>query len=550
MSVVEKGIIMSKHLTKIPSLMNSTSLRVSLSKEQEQEQEQGQTLSAVMTLATGSVQTDAVRTEALNGRDYTVVPVVAIIEGVLHGANAANPEFAPASEFGKFPKAWDGRPVVMNHPQLNGIFVSAAIPEVLEEFGMGMLFNTKLEDTKLKTEAWLDHERIEELGGELLTTLERIKGGEVVEVSVGAWLDVNPGRGIHNGKAYMGTWTNVAPDHLAFLSEGVQGACSVEDGCGVPRLFRANHASIGQNIEEPKSGAACCDKCAASGGSCSAPLEGAAAAILANERRGNAFKELLVDLDFGDSNFSVNAIPNNLAFDDIARLLEQAVMDALNVPYYDFIIYAITADAVVYKEYGKPGMLQRTYTVSSEGAVSLAGEVTPVNLLTRIVPRQVNSPNVSERNEVMPGSETGQGADSTNTTTNVETGAAGTTVPAAESNVATAETASPTFEALLKAAPQEQREAFEHGQRMFKARKDELVKGISANERNSFSVEQLNAFDIATLENLAKLGSVATFEGRAPAPAGQEGIDTSTKGRGPSVSSATKNYLTGDSKAA
>src|SRR3990167_10925789 len=213
-------------------------------------------LSGVMTLATGASVSSAIRTETWNGKDYTVVPVVAIVEGVLHGANAVGPEFASADEFGKFPKAWDGRPVVMNHPKLNGIFVSAGIPEVLEEFGLGMIFNSKVEDRKLKVEAWLDHVRIEGVGGEMLTTLERIRKGDVVEVSVGAWLNVAQRSGVFNGKNYVGVWQNVAPDHLAFLSAGDTGACSVADGCGVPRLFSVNHAAIGASAE------ACCQNCA------------------------------------------------------------------------------------------------------------------------------------------------------------------------------------------------------------------------------------------------------------------------------------------------
>ena len=58
------------------------------------------------------------RTEKFAGRDYMVVPVVALVEGVIQGVNAANPELALASEFGKFPAGWNGRPVVMDHPEV------------------------------------------------------------------------------------------------------------------------------------------------------------------------------------------------------------------------------------------------------------------------------------------------------------------------------------------------------------------------------------------------------------------------------------------------
>jgi hypothetical protein len=246
-------------------------------------------LGAVQTLATGQAVTDAIRTESWNGREYTVVPVVAIVEGVLQGANAKTPELATAKEFGKFPKTWDGRPVVMNHPQLKGVFVSAAIPEVLEDFGLGMIFNSKIEDKKLKCEAWLDHARIEELGGESLSTLERIRNGEVVDVSVGAFLDVISRPGTFEGKAYGGVWQNVVPDHLAFLSAGVPGACSVSDGCGVPRLFHSSAAVIG-------TASACCESCA-EGGECgehNPSVNAGAEALLASERSAS-FHALLAE---------------------------------------------------------------------------------------------------------------------------------------------------------------------------------------------------------------------------------------------------------------
>ena len=489
-------------------------LRVNLEAENTDQRQ----LSSVLTLSTGSTQANMMRTESFNGRDYTVVPVVAIVEGVLHGANAAAPEFAAASEFGKFPKAWDGRPVVMNHPQISGVFVSASIPEVLEDYGMGYIFNTRVEDSKLKTEAWLDHARIEEVGGELLSTLERIRNNEVVEVSVGAWLDVVPGPGTYNGKTYQGSWANVAPDHLAFLSEGTQGACSVADGCGVPRLFRANHAAIGaQASEEP-----CCSGCA-EGKGCDQPNINAddaltPQAILRMERQSNAFLEM-AQLSEG---FSVNAIPGNMAFDDIFKLLDQSLVQALNVPYYDLMVYAVTQDSVVYKVWGQAGLQQRAYSVTEDGAVSLAGEVTPVNLLTRIVPRQTEptiTPN-SERTDTMPEATPGGGEPV------VETPAEGTGIaPAADQVNANAAAPTPTFEALLAAAPPEMRESFNQGLKMFSARKESLVKALSANERCKFTEEQLKGMDIDVLENMAELAQVNTFEGRQPGPVSQDGVD-------------------------
>lgn len=507
-------------------------------------------LSAVMTLATGSAQTETLRIEEWNGREYTVVPVVAIVEGVLHGANALTPEFAAASEFGKFPRAWDGRPVVMNHPQINGVFVSAGMPEVLTDFGMGIIFNTRLDGKKLKCEAWLDHSRIEEAGGEMLETLERIRNNEVVEVSVGAWIDVLQRAGSFNGKAYQGVWSGVAPDHLAFLSKGTEGACSVKDGCGVPRLFSVNAAKIG-------AATSCCKGCD-EGVGCSAepsaneeiktPAENssnAAETILALERRSAAHEVILEELSVhaaGEKGLMVNKVPGNMAFGDIKVIVFQGLQEILNLPPYDIDLSCITVDQVVYHIWGRAGLWARSYTVKDDGSIKFSAEEEAVNLLTRIVPRQTNEPNVNqeERTDDMAGNNPGEGGGNTVETPNNTGEEAG----AAEGQM-TVETASPTFDQLLAAASGETRESIEYGQRMFAARKEELVKSILAVEGCKFTEEQLKAFGMDQLEGMASLANVQTFKGRA-VPGDQEGISTNAEGGqsgGQKIAAAPSSYL-------
>ncbi|MEB3067332.1 hypothetical protein, partial [Parvimonas micra] len=110
--------------------------------------------------------------------------VIAVVEGVLQGVNSDAPELAVASEFGKFPASWDGRPVMMNHPNIGGMWVSASIHSVLETYQIGFLANTKLDGTKLKTEAWLDKDMIDAIGGDATETYQRVLDGEMVDVSV------------------------------------------------------------------------------------------------------------------------------------------------------------------------------------------------------------------------------------------------------------------------------------------------------------------------------------------------------------------------------
>src|SRR5690349_9923723 len=98
------------------------------------------------------------RTEWYNGREYFVVPVVALQEGVIQGANAANPEFCPSQAIARLANSWNGRPIVMNHPQIQGVYVSANDPKVLEDWSFGFIFNSFYDEsnTKLKMEAWID----------------------------------------------------------------------------------------------------------------------------------------------------------------------------------------------------------------------------------------------------------------------------------------------------------------------------------------------------------------------------------------------------------
>ncbi len=66
-----------------------------------------------------TADTSTIRVETMAGKEYTVVPCIALVEGVLQGANSDAPELALASEFGKIIAGWNGRPLVLNHPKIN-----------------------------------------------------------------------------------------------------------------------------------------------------------------------------------------------------------------------------------------------------------------------------------------------------------------------------------------------------------------------------------------------------------------------------------------------
>ena len=181
--------------------------------------------------------TTQIRTENVNGQLYTIVPCVALNEGVIQGENSPHPELALASEFGANPSAWDGCPLVLDHPRdPQGNPTSANSPQVLQQSCFGQIFNTKVEDGKLKTELWINEGRVQELNGQVLQQVNKMKSGEMVEVSTGLFALRESQVGHFNGQPYNGVWKDVQPDHLAILPQGTLGACSNEGGCGAPRI--------------------------------------------------------------------------------------------------------------------------------------------------------------------------------------------------------------------------------------------------------------------------------------------------------------------------
>lgn len=170
------------------------------------------------------------KTAQLNDQEHLVVPVVALVEGVLHPANAEGPELALASEFGRFPDGWNGRPVILGHPKNSeGKAVTANSPDLYNSSVVGHMFNAKISKKRLKAEMWINTKKA---GKDLLKRFKE----DVVEVSTGLYAQSEETNGKYEGKTYESIWRNIVPDHLAILSEGTLGACSIEDGCGAPRL--------------------------------------------------------------------------------------------------------------------------------------------------------------------------------------------------------------------------------------------------------------------------------------------------------------------------
>lgn len=173
------------------------------------------------------------RTMQFEERDHLVVPVVALVEGVIHPVNVTSPELVLASEFAPTVGAWNGEPVTFDHPHIGGTRVTANDPRILEEFMVGRLVHARVDGLALRVEAWLDLLRAATMGGLAQELVERVLAGELIEVSVGAFVVAEKVEGVHtDGKRYGAIWREIGPDHLAMLPAGVTGACSNAMGCG------------------------------------------------------------------------------------------------------------------------------------------------------------------------------------------------------------------------------------------------------------------------------------------------------------------------------
>ncbi len=178
-----------------------------------------------------------------NGRDYLVVPVVMMVEGVHNGSRGAI--FHSSQELSKSAPNWNGMPVTISHPEVNGDYVSANSEQILQDWGVGHISNARMEDNKLKAEAWIDIQKTTAISPETVTAINE---GKILEVSLGLYSEEDGIAGIWNNEEYISSAFNYIPDHLALLP-GEVGACSVMDGCGI-RVNKSNEKEGGKNVDE------------------------------------------------------------------------------------------------------------------------------------------------------------------------------------------------------------------------------------------------------------------------------------------------------------
>jgi hypothetical protein len=154
--------------------------------------------------------------------------MVMIVEGVLNGSGGA--VYYPANELRDSTVLWNGKPVVVYHPDQYGESWTG-LPEVYNKSKVGTIFNTVFENRSLKAEAWIDVERVQEVDDRVYQALML---RQPMEVSTGLLIGNDRTGGCFNGKNYDQTARGLVPDHLAILPD-IKGACSLKDGCGLAR---------------------------------------------------------------------------------------------------------------------------------------------------------------------------------------------------------------------------------------------------------------------------------------------------------------------------
>lgn len=272
------------------------------------------------------------RTEQMDGRTWLVAPAVIIVEGVLNGL------YVPADEIAISTQSWNGRPVPVHHP-----VDTANNPQTVQNQVIGYFYFAAFNEDRLSGEMWLDIAKAQKLGGEASAVVASIQNGIMIEVSTAYWAYTISQKGEFKGKAYEGITTHILPDHVAVLP-GEEGACNIKDGCGVPRT----------NSQE-------------------------------KHMKHITFNGKQIELmELGDRELNNHLTKNveGLSFRDVGRALRTAIASVTQIAsdhwiwvediYDDYVVYEIEAE-----NSDMAGLWHRDYTIDSSMAVTLS-EARPV----------------------------------------------------------------------------------------------------------------------------------------------------------------------------
>ena len=452
---------------------------------------------AVLEMMVNSIQhnTYNLREEMHYGRRYIVVPVVMMREGVHCGSRG--PIYHAPEELARFVEAWNGRPITIQHPEQDGVSVSASQSPQLAERAVGKIYNTRYQDG-LKAEAWLD---IEKLQNTSIEALAYIRQGRPLDVSVGVFTDEEPTQGEWNGEQYESIARNYRPDHLALLP-GATGACSWADGCGIRN--NKEGGNMNELLKTFKEMAA----------------KGYAVSLISNEQGYQELLQLLSSkLDSMDNDeriyFLEEVYDNYIVYRVRTREGSGSTLYKWN--------YTITGNEVtlgenpveVRKEVSYVTMeMKRTKNVSinkNEGGTKMSDKLCCEAKVDALIANKATKFTSQDREWLLTQDESVIDKMEPVVEKPVEAPA----VNEAEV-ITTFKSTLKTIEDYAALMPEDMREQFTNGVKLYNEHREELVKSIMDNtEKDLWAEDDLTAMETAQLEKLAKSVTKSDYSGQA-----------------------------------
>lgn len=478
------------------------------------------------------------RRENIKGIDYAIYPVVLMVEGVHHAVNG-QPVYYSIEALQNSVLHWEGRPVPVKHPNINGTYVRANDPSIEADWVVGRIYNTKVEDGKLKGEAWLEVAKTEILSPGLIMALD---GGAQMEVSTGIMVEGDGVEGVWNQEPFTQSIIQIIPDHLALLP-GETGACSWKDGCGI----RANKNNIDESHNYELTSNINKINIRAQGDRDMNQL-----AFAINQL--NTLTEepeqlgLLADmafefLDLKKAPVSFTEMENQVRL--AVRSLSVPSSDSLLTPSQSTYFYTreVYEDSVIYEKEDTTGikLYKRSYTRNADGTISLLDDVIEVREQREFVPVNNQSQGENQMADTKPCCPEKVSAIISNEntafteadhefltnlsedqlekiyTTMINAFKSKKQMDEGEAKKMAEEEAKKktpkanTAAEYVSSAPPEIAALLNAGLAQLEAKKSELISTITANARNKFSADQLKGMEVPQLEAIAALASPIDF---------------------------------------
>jgi len=292
------------------------------------------------------------RTELRRGREHWILPVVMMVEGVHNGSRG--PLLYSLEEMQRAPSEWNGVPITIGHPtRESGDYVSIndlpTGPNIV-----GQIENAIISDDKLKADACIDIQVLQETSAD---AYEYIKEGKALEVSTGMQATEVPESGDWNNEEYRAIATNFSPDHLALLPNSV-GACSWDDGCGIRNQKLNKKGEIANEMKELK------------------------------DMNTGEFKEYMISNSLVPLPVVEPTLLEEVGFREVMQNIQQK-LDQLDNSLRAHYLEEVFNESFVYRvhnrENGETEFFLRSYTVGEDGSVDFEGDPTQVRKETSFV---------------------------------------------------------------------------------------------------------------------------------------------------------------------